>query len=181
MPNQYTRCPDKIWPPRKKRDAVERFFECVDKYGPIPTSISFPDLKTPCWMFSGSISFCGRPESMGYGRFWVDGKHVSAHIYSYVLANGPVPDGLELDHRCRVTLCVRPDHLEAVTHEENTRRGLAVAATIERSKNRTHCMRGHEFTSFNTLKKSNGGRLCRICKNHINKLFMRKYSKRKQG
>lgn len=37
--------------------------------------------------------------------------------------NGPVPPGLVLDHLCRDRRCRRPDHLEAVTEEENIRRG----------------------------------------------------------
>lgn len=49
--------------------------------------------------------------------------------------NGPLPPGLELDHLCRNKSCVRPDHLEAVTHRENMRR--AYAAERESGKDRT--------------------------------------------
>ena len=34
---------------------------------------------------------------------------------------GPVPEGLELDHRCEQPLCWNVSHLQAVTHEENSR------------------------------------------------------------
>jgi len=42
----------------------------------------------------------------------------------YVMAKGPIPDGLTLDHLCRVRHCVNPDHLEPVTQTENRRRGV---------------------------------------------------------
>jgi hypothetical protein len=59
---------------------------------------------------------------------------VTAHRYFYEQAYGPVPDGLVLDHLCRVRNCVRPDHMEAVSSTENRRRGTGVyldAATVE--------------------------------------------------
>ena len=50
---------------------------------------------------------------------------VYAHRASYELAKGPIPDGMHLDHLCRVTCCINPDHLEPVTNRENARRGQA--------------------------------------------------------
>ncbi len=74
--------------------------------------------KTPaCWLWTDT------PNHDGYGRFKADRK-IMAHRFAYEEANGPVPEGLELDHLCRNRLCVRPDHLEAVTHTENVRRAL---------------------------------------------------------
>ena len=46
-----------------------------------------------------------------------------AHRWMYEMTNGPIPNGLHLDHLCRVPSCVRPNHLEAVTCKENVRRG----------------------------------------------------------
>jgi len=57
----------------------------------------------------------------GYGR--VHGG--LAHKAIYEAEHGPVPDGLELDHLCRNKACVNPNHLEAVTHLVNVRRGQA--------------------------------------------------------
>lgn len=59
----------------------------------------------------------------GYGSEW-DGRTMrSAHILAWERVNGPLPPGQELDHLCSQRDCVNPDHLEAVTHSENVRRG----------------------------------------------------------
>lgn len=64
----------------------------------------------------------------GYAKLAVDGKDVRAHRYAYEQAKGLIPVDRELDHLCRVRFCVNPDHLEAVTHGENIRRGKAARA-----------------------------------------------------
>lgn len=68
-----------------------------------------------CWFWTGEIS------ANGYGGF----RHPDtkwAHRASYMLLVGPIPDGKYLDHLCRNTSCVNPDHLEPVTHQENLSR-----------------------------------------------------------
>lgn len=73
--------------------------------------------KTPmCWLWSGC-------DDEGYGRFKANGTTMLAHVFAYIEAHGDVPSGMELDHLCRVRRCVRPDHLEPVTHRVNVLRG----------------------------------------------------------
>ena len=67
-----------------------------------------------CWQWIGGAS-------EGYGQFTDNGRgktHV-AHRLSYELTVGPIPDGMQLDHQCRNTLCVNPAHLRPVTNKEN--------------------------------------------------------------
>lgn len=77
-----------------------------------------------CWMWSGQ-------QYGGYGKVTVRKRRVWAHRAMWEQTNGPVPEGLELDHLCRVPCCIRPDHLEAVTHRENLRRGKGTRVTPE--------------------------------------------------
>lgn len=74
-----------------------------------------------CWIFTGW-------KHRGYGRMRFKGRQAYAHRVSYELHVGPIAAGLEIDHLCSTPSCVRPDHLEAVTPEENQRRALTVAA-----------------------------------------------------
>lgn len=108
-----------------------------------------------CWEWRGRT---GSPS--GYGYFSVDYKEVRAHRYAYQLLVGPIPDGLTIDHLCRNPSCVNPDHLEPVTMRENTLRGYGPTGQNAR---KTHCKRGHEFTTENTYIQSDGNRRCRIC------------------
>lgn len=61
-----------------------------------------------CWIWDGAAS------NKGYGQV-NPGRHsmspALAHRVSWELANGPIPDGVCVLHRCDVRLCVRPDHL----------------------------------------------------------------------
>lgn len=105
-----------------------------------------------CWLWTGSTGGNGR-----YGMMSVDSYRM-AHVVAYVLFVGPVPEGKELDHLCRVTLCVNPDHLEPVTHFENViPRSVSPAAHNSR---KTHCKRGHPF---HIAYAPHGRRPCRVC------------------
>jgi len=59
----------------------------------------------------------------GYGVLSFQGRQWYAHRLIYEATHGPVPRGKELDHVCRVALCINPDHVEPVTHAENVQRG----------------------------------------------------------
>lgn len=109
-----------------------------------------------CWEWFGPV------HTKGYGLLKVDGATRLAHRLSYEMLVGPIPEGLVIDHLCRVTHCVNPDHLEAVTQRENIRRGVNPAAA---SMSKEHCTAGHEFTPENTYvpPKRPNRRQCKAC------------------
>lgn len=110
-----------------------------------------------CWLWTGGKN------PNGYGRVFDKGAGAlrQAHRLVYERLVGPIPEGLQLDHLCRVRNCVNPEHLEPVTARENTIRGDTGPG---RNARKTHCMRGHEFTPENTRIRPNGSRMCRTCR-----------------
>jgi len=138
---------------------VERFWTKVDKNGPIP---EYRPGLGPCWLWIATRY------NNGYGRFALDHqRNALAHRVAYVLLFGPFPEGLELDHLCRVRHCVKavadqhgPAHLEPVTHRENLLRGNGVGR-FHAAK--THCPKGHPYSGSNLFYDADGGRRCRAC------------------
>lgn len=83
--------------------------------------------ETECWIWQKGAS------TLFYGHKWdaVIRRRVLAHRFYYEERYGSIPSGTELDHRCRVPLCVNPEHLEPVTHKENIRRGAHTKLTAQ--------------------------------------------------
>jgi len=76
-----------------------------------------------CWLWTASLN------AGGYGQFASGSIGTRlAHRWRWEMENGPVPEGLELDHLCRVRHCVNPAHLEPVTRRENLLRGETLTA-----------------------------------------------------
>lgn len=111
-----------------------------------------------CWLYTGSVT-------KGYGTY--GGKLVHRLVYEELI--GEIPEGLDLDHLCLVTLCANPWHLEPVTRSENNKRKWALY---------THCKNGHELTPENVyLNRKTGSRSCRIC----TAAYQRAYQQRKRA
>ena len=126
-----------------------------------------------CWLWTAGTN------GKGYGFFTIAGIGTRrAHRLAYEWLVGPIPEGYELDHLCRVTLCVNPAHLEPVTHLENMRRGFGVNRVNRLKEN---CPRGHPYEGEN-LRMDHGRRRCRKCerdKMHAKRDEMRPDRKRR--
>lgn len=83
-------------------------------------------LPNGCWFWTGGRSR-GKGNRKWYGTFWFRGKSIRAHRFScdYIGKFEPLPPGKHRDHTCVFSMCVNPEHLEHVTHEENQDRKLA--------------------------------------------------------
>jgi hypothetical protein len=116
----------------------ERFWEKVDRRG-----------DEECWPWMAST--CGQ----GYGQIWrlELGRQDLAHRVAYELANGPIPNGLVIDHLCRNVLCVNPAHLEATSQRENSLRGDVS------NRRKTQCPKGHSYDVVHRWKDRRAGRI----------------------
>lgn len=128
-------------------ERIERFIKRTDR----------------CWLWTGGK--CGESRGLPYGKFKMNGKQWQAHRAAYVLFRGPIPDNLPLDHLCRNTLCVNPDHLDPVTIAENNARGVSIQAMNARKQ---FCVRGHPFSGANLIRIGKRRR-CRECARERNK------------
>lgn len=79
------------------------------------------DPMTGCWISTYSVASHGYAQvgwSIGSGRHAM----TTAHRAAWTHWNGPIPDGMTIDHLCKTRRCVRRDHLRMLTNFENARR-----------------------------------------------------------
>ena len=131
--------------------------------------------RSECWMWTGATL-------RGYGQFAIQRRPRRAHRLAYEMERGPIPDGLDLDHICRVRRCVNPWHLRPLSRRENT---LAEGSLSPARSNflKTRCMRGHPFSGGNVVVSTSPTnphlsiRTCRSCTN----LRRRRHNSTKRG
>lgn len=106
-----------------------------------------------CWIWQGALN------DSGYGTLRLpDHRLLRAHRVSYEVFVGPIPDGMDLDHLCRVRSCVNPAHLEPVTRGTNLARGARGFALTG------YCRSGRHRVAETGIYTSNGRRTCAACK-----------------
>lgn len=126
-----------------------------------------PGLIGPCHVFRGG-------KSDGYGVIGLGGSANMGQVHKYILEkeNGPVPDGLVLDHQCRVRACCNTDHLRVVTVKVNVTENI-VGVNWQLQAAKTHCLQGHPFDEANTYRYVTDGRTSRHCR-ECSRLSMQK-------
>lgn len=148
---------------REPQPLADRFWPKVSKTG-----------ARGCWIWIASLT------AKGYGQINSGprgGTMLLAHIVAYNLLVGPVPEGLELDHKCRNTACVNPAHLEPVAHAVNVQRGIAGEVNAARQRARTDCVNGHPLSGGNLYARADGTRECKTCRRAATK----RYDQRRQA
>ena len=116
-------------------------------------------MKTLC------VEWTGATNSRGYGvrRRPRPRRMVYVHRDAWEEANGPIPDGMVIDHLCNNRACYNVDHLRLATHSENQHAEHSPTTNA----NKTHCKQGHEFSQENTYMWR-GARYCRTCRRERN-------------
>lgn len=107
----------------------------------------------------------------GYHQVRLKGKRWRAHRWAWELINGPIPEGMVIDHMCSNRACVAIDHLRVVTQREN------IMAGLHNIDNRSHCNQGHPFEG-NIMVRKNGRRECAECNRARSRA---NYAKQKAG
>lgn len=115
----------------------------------------------------GCLIFTGA-KAKGYGRIGYyagGGKQVvlQAHRVVWEATNGPIPDGLTVEHICAVRACQDVQHMALMTRGDNSRAGAHRNPVVIANRAKTHCPEGHEYSPENTYTPPTGGRFCREC------------------
>lgn len=126
----------------RPRGTVQQRFEA--KYTPEPN--------TGCWLWTAAIN------ATGYGIMAVPGRSTQlAHRIAWELFRSPIPDGLVIDHLCRVRCCVNPDHFRLVPPAINSvENSLSVSARNAAKQRCPRCDGSFE-------SREEGGRVVRRC------------------
>ena len=137
-----------------------------------------PEPNTGCWFWLGA-TVAGGYGHLGRGRR--EEGNIRAHCLSWEIAQGPIPAGLVLHHRCDVSSCCNPQHMVAISQSEHMRlhstHKKGGDAYAVRQKARLTCSRGHVYdiqTTYYYYVKSEGytSRRCRTC----NREYLREHA-----
>ena len=124
---------------------------------------------------SGCLVWTGSTNGGGYGQVMINWRAKRVHRVVWEMVRGPIPEGMVLDHVCRVRSCVNPDHLRIVTPRENAvTNSTGFAAT---NAQKTECPRCFgAYAVSNAVAKF--GRYCPECKKTSNNRTLRERTRK---
>lgn len=129
---------------------------------------STPCPPSGCWLWEGGVN------PSGYGVLGIVGRNQRAHRVSFEEFHGPIPDGMQVLHRCDVKSCVNPNHLYAGTSQDNAndrvKRGMGKKPRVE------FCKRGHPTKEIGSRNKWGH---CMVCYKELVKRMADAYANRK--
>lgn len=135
----------------------ERFWAKVQKAG-----------DNECWLWTAGVTYDKRSPNHKYGVIGRGGRgagNIRAHILSYQLYKGEIPEGWVVRHKCDITLCVNPCHLEIGTYADNSRDAVERGRVRNQNTTKDVCDSGHSLADAYVQKtgKRVGRRTCRTC------------------
>lgn len=176
--------------PDPKRAVLDKGGALVEKF---LSRIDFGPHIAGCWIWSGGATRKGQPGGE-YGRISIgkdapkyisdiyrSDQTISAHRIAWMIANERgLPEDIEVVHKCRISLCVNPSHLDVATRYQNWARSIAPTRV---NFLKSHCDRGHLLEGENlSIYRSDTlnprkRRKCRICSNETSKEYRQRHQK----
>ena len=129
-----------------------RFWSRVNKNGPTPDPVKYPDLVGPCWEWTGAR------DAYGYGAFSFRGRPRKTHRLSWGIHRGLIPGGLCILHKCDNEPCINPDHLFLGTKKDNSQDMSRKGRSGAHQHPETHSRGDAHYSRTNPEKLARGQR-----------------------
>ena len=160
-PKQFAKCVGKCAPCRREREKNPRQPVQIADFRARIEARSVPVPESGCWLWLMARD----PD--GYGIYTVPAiGEQRAHRISYMAFVGPIPDGLQIRHKCDTPACVNPFHLcvgDHLANMDDMRRKNRAARGLSPS-DKDECVNGHALNAENLVWRK-GCKSCRRCEN----------------
>lgn len=137
----------------------------------LKSKLSLEELKAKCIIVDEHWIWCGARTRDQYAQISLGDKtRMLGRLVLSIYLNRMLADNEVACHRlnCRRNPCINPEHLYAGTQGDNIRDIVKSGNNV--NTNKTHCLRGHEYTEINTyISPKTGGRSCKRCRLEANR------------